>query len=125
MPSFDSFGRLAIVVRGFDKNSVADTLVTVPNGGKYYVVDRVIEYNPSATNNGSSATLSLYTDTAAGGTAVVAAATATGLTATGKWKDHTIAAHDSQLDSSLYLRNTVAQGSALTSDVLILCTLLP
>lgn len=109
-------GEKCAVVRGFDKNSVADTTVNLQNGAKYYFVTRVIEDNPSSTFAGSSATLALYTAAAAGGTAVVSAATATGLTAAGKYKSHTVAAHDLQT-GPLYLRNTVAEGSALTSDV--------
>lgn len=110
-----------VVVRGVNLNSVGDTAVTIPiNGAEKYIARKFTATNASATLAGSSATLGCYTAAAAGGTAVVTPATMTGLTAASKFLDHTIAASaDTLTSATLYVRNGVAHGSAMTCDVYI------
>lgn len=113
-------------VKGVNLNSVGDTPVNIPNGTqKYYVTDVLIS-GASDTMAGSSATVGLYTAAAAGGTAIVTAATRTGLTTSAKVSASTIASTaDTFTASTLYIRNGVAHGSALTCDVYIYGKFLP
>lgn len=105
-----------IDARGVDLNTVGDTTVHVPFSK--YIVRRMIVTNASTSLGSSSATIGAYTAAAAGGTAIVTPATATGLTAASKFNDRTIAASaDSQTASTLYIRVGVAHGSAATCDV--------
>lgn len=105
-----------IDARGVDLNTVGDTAVHVPFSK--YIVRRMIVTNASTSLGSSSATIGAYTAAAAGGTAIVTPATATGLTAASKFNDRTIAASaDSQTASTLYIRVGVAHGSAATCDV--------
>lgn len=99
-----------------DLNTVGDTAVSVPFA-KY--IPRVMTlFDASTSLAASSATVGLYTAAAAGGTAIVTPATATGLTAASKFNDRTIAANaDYQTARTLYIRVGVAHGSAATCSV--------
>lgn len=68
---------------------VGDTFVPVPFGN--FIVRRFTIHSPSSTMATSAAQIAAYTATAAGGSLISAAATATGLTATRKFLDRTIA----------------------------------
>jgi len=120
-----------LVVKGFNLNSVVDTLVSLPaaflNIAKY-IITRIIAINPSATLAGSGATIALFTAAAGGGTTLVAAETLVALTAPTKFKVLTLAAGltaDARTEMLLYLRNTVAHGSVMTCDVYIYFDWLP
>jgi hypothetical protein len=105
-----------VSARSVDLNTVGDTAVHVPFAK--YIVRRMTLTNVSTTLAASSATVGAYTAAAAGGTAIVTPATATGLTAASKFNDRTIAASaDTQTASTLYIRVGVANGSAATCDV--------
>jgi hypothetical protein len=107
-----------VVARGVDLNAVADTLVTIPvNGAEKYIVRKMILTNVSATMAGSLATIGAYSAAAAGGTAIVTPATATGLTSAAKFDDRTIAATVTLTGSTIYIRVGVVHGSAMTCDV--------
>ncbi len=104
------------VVRGVDLNTVGDTQFHVPFSK--YIVRRMTLTNVSTTLAASSATIGAYTAAAAGGSAIVTPATATGLTAASKFTDRTIAlSADSASGSTIYIRVGVAHGSAATGDV--------
>lgn len=110
-----------------DLNTVGDTAVTVPCNK--FIVRRMTVYDASTSLGSSSATIGAYTAAAAGGTAIVTPATATGLTAATKFNDRTIAASadylkatsltqaNGQALSVIYIRVGVAHGSAATCSV--------
>lgn len=107
-----------------DLNAVGDTFVPVPYGN--FIARRMTIYGVSTTLAASSATIGAYTAAAAGGTAIVTPATATGLTAVGKFNDRTIAASADILAPTsstgtngltqygIFVRVGVAHGSAAT-----------
>ena len=105
-----------IDARGVNLNAVGDTLVHVPFAK--WIIRRMIVTNASTSLAASAATIGAYTAAAAGGTALVTPATATGLTAASKFTDRTIAeADDVQTGSTAYIRVGVVHGSAATCDV--------
>jgi hypothetical protein len=105
-----------VAVKGVDLNAVADTAVHVPFGK--WIARRMTVTNASTSLAASAATIGAYTAPAAGGTAIVTPATATGLTAASKFTDRTIAmSADSSLVSTIYIRVGVVHGSAATCDV--------
>lgn len=104
-------------VKGIDLNTVQDIPVSVPF--TKWIARAVTTTNASTTLAASSATLGVYTAVAAGGTAIVTAATGslTPLTAASKFKDCTIAlSGDSATASTVYIRIGVAHGAAATCD---------
>lgn len=106
-------------VKGVNLNAVGDT-ATPPVPFKNYIIRRMTLTNASTSLGASAATIGAYTAVAAGGTALVTPATATGLTAASKFTDRTIAASaDTQAGNSLpiYIRVGVVHGSAATCDV--------
>ena len=107
-----------VSARSVNLNAVGDTAVHVPYSK--YIARLVTTDNASTTLAASSATLGVYTAPAAGGTAVVTAATGslTPLTAATKFKDCTIAASADHLTAdTLYVRVGVAHGAPATCDV--------
>lgn len=124
MPLYGEYTKFCVKVTGFDKNSVADTTLTIPNGATKYVITEVLETNTSGSQASSASTLAIYTAVSAGGTAIVSPATATELTTSAKTKSYTINTTDTRTASSLYLRNTVAHGTTMTSDVYVFGLLL-
>jgi hypothetical protein len=72
-----------------DLTTVGDTFVYVPFNN--FIVRRFTLYKPSGTMATSAATIGAYTAAAAGGSLISTVATATGLTATRKFLDRTIA----------------------------------
>lgn len=118
----------AVIQKRVDVNAVADTTITVPNGYTKYKVRYFTTTGATTSLSGSSATLGLYTAAAAGGTAIVTAATAslTPLTTSAKAVDCTIAsANDTFTASTLYIRVGVAHGSAAYVDVYLAVQFLP
>jgi len=110
-----------------DLNTVGDTFVPVPCNK--FIVRRMTLFDVSTTLAASSATIGAYTAAAAGGTAIVTPATATGLTAATKFTDRTIAASADYLKPTagptttnpnqfgIYIRVGVAHGAAATVSV--------
>lgn len=72
-----------------DLKTVGDTFVPIPYNN--FIVRRFTIYAPSGTMATSAATIGAYTAAAAGGSLISTVATATGLTATRKFLDRTIA----------------------------------
>ena len=110
-----------------DLNTVGDTFVPVPCNK--FIPRRMTLFDVSTSLGSSSATIGAYTAAAAGGTAIVTPATATGLTAATKFNDRTIAATTDYLKPTSYtaangqtafgifIRVGVAHGSAATVSV--------
>jgi len=105
-----------MLVTKVDLNTVGDTPVSVPFAK--YIVRRMTLFDASTTLAASSATIGAYTAAAAGGTAIVTPATATGLTAATKFNDRTVAVSaDYQTAPVLYIRVGVANGAPATCSV--------
>ena len=110
-----------------DLNTVGDTFIPIQCAS--YIARRMTVFNASTTLAASSATIGAYTAAAAGGTAIVTPATATGLTAASKFNDRTIAASadiltataytptGGQTQYGLFVRVGIAHGSAATCKV--------
>lgn len=100
-------------------NSTADQAIPMGFMGTKYIVTKI--YVTNASTSLTTAAGGIYTTTAKGGTAVVAAAqTYTALTASTKYMQATLAVTADQLTATkLYLSLTTAQGSAATADVII------
>lgn len=110
-----------------DLNTVGDTFV--PIGCNKFIARRMTLFDASTSLGSSSATIGAYTAAAAGGTAIVTPATATGLTAASKFNDRTIAASadylkptsytnaNGQVAYGIFIRVGVAHGSAATCTV--------
>jgi hypothetical protein len=105
-----------VAVKAVDLNTVGDTLVHVPFS-KWRLKGMGLS-GVSTTLAASSATIGAYSAAAAGGTALVTPATATGLTSAAAYNARTIAATAITFDTdTLYIRVGVAHGSAATVDV--------
>jgi hypothetical protein len=110
-----------------DLNAVADTFVPIPFAT--YIPRRMTLFGASTSLGASAATIGAYTAAAAGGTAIVTPATATGLTAATKFNDRTIAATTDYLTPTaftgangqtlygLFIRVAIVHGSAATVKV--------
>lgn len=125
MPTHDPYDQILGKLIGANMNSTADQAIPILPGR--YIVRRIVGVNPS-----TSLTLAaggIYTAASKGGTAIVAAAQLwSGLTATSKFIDATLAAiltTDWRTESTLYLSLTVAQGAAATMDLYIIGDALP
>lgn len=105
---------------GANMNVTTDQAIPI-SGAASYVVRKVIAANASA--NLTLAAGGVYTATAKGGSALVAAAQVySALSSAVKFVDCTIAAigtTDLRTESNLYLSLTAAQGSAATADVYV------
>jgi hypothetical protein len=97
----------------------SDVTISVPNGGRYYFVTRMLAYNASTSLSGSSAEIGLFSAAAGAGEEIVTPTTMTGLTAAAKLKSFTIAQDDLITASTLYVHTDDAHGSAATVDVCI------
>lgn len=101
-----------------------DNPVTVPFSK--YVVRRMSVTNCSSTLAASLATVGLYTGAGATGTTVVTLGLLQALTASTKYVDMTLALTTDVLTAStLYIRNGVTAGSAITCDVYVIGDVLP
>jgi hypothetical protein len=122
MPSIvqGEFSNLLGMARGVNLNSAGtDTPVSIimPQSAKY-IVRHVIVTNASSSLAISTATLGVFTATGGGGTSLVAAATMGTLTNSLKFISRTLLLTDETFNAALlYLRNTIAHGSAMTVDV--------
>lgn len=121
------YGRFNSGVIGYatsvNLNSVADTTVAVK--ASKYVIRKIVVTNCSTTP--VLAQLALYTAAAAGGTNFVAATVLTTLSGTTVFVDLTIinVTTTALTAATLYARNTVVQGSALTCDLYVFGDTLP
>jgi hypothetical protein len=105
-----------VAVKAVDLNTVGDTAVHVPFA-KWRLKGMGLS-GVSTTLAASSATIGAYSAPAAGGTALVTPATATGLTSAAAYNARTVAATAISFSTdTLYIRVGVAHGSAATVDV--------
>lgn len=107
-------------------NTTADQAIALKLGGAAkYVIEKILVTNASASL--SLAAGGIYTTTAKGGTAIVAAAQVfSALTGTTKALSLTLAAlTDILTGSTIYLSLTVAQGGAATVDIYVYGRLVP
>lgn len=105
-----------VAVKAVDINTVGDTAVHVPFS-KWRLKGMGLS-GASETLAASSATIGAYSAPAAGGTALVTPATATGLTTAAAYNARTVAATAISFSTdTLYIRVGVAHGSAATVDV--------
>lgn len=120
MPVQDSYQCLTAKAIKTDTASTDAYILPMPYTGKGYAVRRVTVYNSrlgttGATANGATATLSVYTAAAAGGSAIVADAALTGLTGSTIVLDRTVAAAGLSplvTAANLYIRVGTASGVA-------------
>lgn len=126
-PNDAVYGRFMSGVLGYSTgvnlNSVADTTISIK--ASKYIIRKITVTNCSTTP--VLAQIAFYTAAAAGGTNFVAATVLTTLSATTTFIDLTIinVTTTALTASSLFARNTVVQGSALTCDVYIFGDVLP
>ena len=107
-----------------DLNTVGDTAVTIPNGARKWALRRTAVTNASTSLGASAAQLGVYTAAAAGGVALVAPAVLTSLTGATIISDRTNVAVSTTV-STVYVRVTVAHGSAATADIYFYADVLP
>lgn len=107
-------------VASLDLNTTAPadlTTLSIQFSAKYIPI---AAYVVEATANLSAAVLGLYTSTGGGGTAIVSPETLSGLTASGKFHQLTIASlTDPITATTLYPRLTTAAGTAGTAHLVI------
>jgi len=104
---------------GVNLNSVGDTVITVPNGARRFIVRRIVVTNPSASLAAGSLQYGVFSAPAAGGEAILAAGvnSATSLSAASKFVSPAVAQDDTVAAGNLYFRVAVANGTAATGDV--------
>lgn len=109
-------GTKAYKVSGVNLNSVADTAITgLPAKWR---PTKLTAYDTSGTP--VLAAVALYTGAGATGTNLVSAMVLTGLTGASKVADATlIAITDYRTETTIYLRNVTAQGTALTASFVL------
>jgi len=104
-------------------NSTADQQITIFSAPAKYIIRRIVVTNASVSL--TTADGGVYPQTSKGGTAIVAAGQAySGLTASAKFIDLTIASGytsggDVLTATNIFLSLTTAQGSAATADVYV------
>ena len=108
---------------GANMNSTADQQIVIFSAPAKYIIRRIVATNASISL--STAAGGVYPAVSKGGTAIVAAGQAySGLTASGKFIDLTIASGytsggDVLTVGSIYLSLTTAQGTAATADIYV------
>lgn len=86
-----------------------------------YIVRKIVVTNVSTSLAVSAATVGVFTGAGGTGTTVVTAATLTALSAATKYVDMALALTADVLSvATLYVRNVLAHGSAVTADVFII-----
>lgn len=94
----------------------------LPGGVTRWIPVRVIIRAATATGTLAAGTFGLYTQAAAAGTAFVAPAALTALTAANKFTSSTVAAlTDGITDTNIFVRQTVDSLNAGTIDVIVEC----
>jgi hypothetical protein len=103
---------------GITLNSANTDVATITGLPAKYRVTKLTVYDASTSL--TTATLSLYTAAAAGGTAIISAFAPTACSAAAKFVDATLAVTaDYQTAATLYIRNVTAQGGAATASFLL------
>jgi hypothetical protein len=108
--------RLLASYQGVNVNATGDTVLPIQNTTNYSV-SNVIFTNASVSL--TTAEAGLFTAPSAGGTAIVADAALSALTASTVVSQRTVAATATQSGQNLYVNVSVAQGAAATMDVYV------
>ena len=108
--------RLIASAQGVNLNAVADTIAPILVAGNVSVQSIIVA---NASISLTTAQLAVYTGPAATGTAVKSAYALSGNNSTTAVVVTAATSSDSITGTSLYLRNTTAQGAAATADVFI------
>ena len=109
--------RLLAVATGVNVNATGDQAVLSIINSTNYSVSNVVFTNASTSL--TTAAAGLFTAPSAGGTAIVANAALSGLTASSVVSQRTVASTATQSGQNLYLNVGTAQGAAATMDVYV------
>ena len=109
--------RLLAVATGVNVNATGDQATLQIINSTNYSVSNVVFTNASTSL--TTAAAGLFTAPSAGGTAIVANATLSGLTASTVVSQRTVASTATQSAQNLYLNVGTAQGAAATMDVYV------
>lgn len=109
--------RLLAVATGVNVNATGDQAVLQIINSTNYSVSNVVFTNASTSL--TTAAAGLFTAPSAGGTAIVANAALSGLTASSVVSQRTVASTATQSGQNLYLNVGTAQGAAATMDVYV------
>ena len=108
--------RLLASAQGVNVNSTADTAMPIINSSRWSVSNVVFT---NASISLTTATAGVFTAPAAGGTAIVADAALSALSAASVVSQRTVASTAAQTGDYLYLDVGTAQGAAATMDVFV------
>lgn len=108
--------RLLASYQSVNVNVLGDTVLPLVNAGSYSV-SNVIFTNASVIL--SAAAAGLFTSPSAGGTAIVANAALSALSAASVVSQRTVASTAAQTSQNLYFNVATAQGAAATCDVFV------
>jgi hypothetical protein len=108
--------RLLASFQSVNVNATGDTVLPILNSGRWSV-SNVVFTNGSI--NLTTAEAGVFTAPSAGGTAIVADAILSGLSASSVVSQRTVASTAAQTGDNLYVNVSVAQGAAATMDVFV------
>jgi hypothetical protein len=108
--------RLLASAQGVNVNAAADTVMPIINSSRWSVSNVVFT---NASISLSTATAGVFTAPNGGGTAIVADAALSGLSAASVVSQRTVASTAAQTGDNLYLDVGTVQGAAATMDVFV------
>jgi hypothetical protein len=108
--------RLLASAQGVNVNAAADTVMPIINSSRWSVSNVVFT---NASISLSTATAGVFTAPSGGGTAIVADAALSGLSAASVVSQRTVASTAAQTGDNLYLDVGTVQGAAATMDVFV------
>lgn len=108
--------RLLASAQGVNVNAAADTVMPIINSSRWSVSNVVFT---NASISLSTATAGVFTAPNGGGTAIVADAALSGLSAASVVSERTVASTAAQTGDNLYLDVGTVQGAAATMDVFV------
>jgi hypothetical protein len=108
--------RLLASYQGVNVNATGDTVLPIQNTTNYSVSNVIFT---NASTSLTTAEAGVFTAPSAGGTAIVADAALSALTASTVVSQRTVAATATQSGQNLYVNVSVAQGAAATMDVYV------
>jgi hypothetical protein len=108
--------RLLASFQSVNVNATGDTVLPIVNSGRWSVSNVVFT---NASINLTTAEAGVFTAPSAGGTAIVADAILSALSASSVVSQRTVASTAAQTGDNLYVNVSVAQGAAATMDVFV------
>jgi hypothetical protein len=108
--------RLLAVYKGVNANATGDTVLPIINSSSYSVANVVFT---NASISLTTAEAGVFTAPKAAGTAIVANAALSGLSAASVVSQRTVASTAAQTGQNLYINVAVAQGAAATFDAYV------